>query len=82
MNWVVYILRCSDGSYYTGITNNLTKRVATHNRGKGSKYVRSRLPAVVVWSYDAASRSIALRIEAEIKTLSHAHKQCLIDSIR
>ena len=81
MNWVVYILRCSDGSYYTGITNNLAKRVATHNCGKGSKYVRSRLPVVAEWFTGSCTKSFALRLEARIKRLSHDKKRCLIDGI-
>ena len=47
--WFVYILECQDGSFYTGITNNISKRMKVHNKGNGSKYVRSRLPFKLVY---------------------------------
>lgn len=76
MSWVVYILECSDSqrSLYTGITNDLPKRIAIHNSGKGSKYVRSRLPAILFKSFPAPNKSQALKLEYYIKTLSHDQK--------
>lgn len=65
--WFVYILECSDGSYYTGITNDLEYRIKQHNAGKGSKYVCSRSPARLIASIRATDRSSALKIEAYVK---------------
>ena len=79
--WSVYILLCSDGSLYTGITTDVDRRVREHNSGKGSKYVRSRRPAELVWREDAESRSEALRREAAIKALSKADKERLVEGI-
>ena len=72
--WCAYVLTCSDGSLYTGATNNLWKRFQTHLSGKGSKYVRSRLPARLSWSSRYGSKPSALRLEAEIKSLSRHDK--------
>lgn len=65
--YFVYILRCSDGTLYTGYTNNLQKRVDTHNRGKGAKYTASRLPCELVYSECYYSKSDALVREYYIK---------------
>lgn len=80
MDWNVYIIRCRDGSLYTGITNNLTKRIDTHNRDnyRGSRYVRSKRPATLVFSQKVINRSEALKQEAKIKKLSRANKLQLI----
>lgn len=74
----VYILKCSDGSLYTGWTNNLEKRLRTHQQGKGAKYTRARLPVELVYfeSYEDASQ--ARKREAEIKKLSREKKLELI----
>ena len=76
--WYVYLLRCSDDSLYCGITNNLLNRLNTHNRGKGSKYTRSRLPVRVVWHEEANSKSLALKREAFIKKLSKKSKELIV----
>jgi len=76
--WNVYILVCADGSLYTGITNNLEKRVVTHNSGKGAKYTRGRLPVEVGYSEKSQDRSTAQVREHELKQLSHADKLQLI----
>jgi len=76
--WCVYILRCRDGSLYTGITNDLDKRLGEHREGRGSRFVRSRLPFTLAWSEPAASRSDALRREASIKKMDRAGKLHLI----
>ena len=76
--WYVYLLRCSDDSLYCGITNNLLNRLNTHNRGKGSKYTRSRLPVRVVWHEEANSKSSALKREAFIKKLSKKSKELIV----
>jgi len=72
--YYIYILRCGDGSLYTGWTNNLEKRVAQHRVGKGAKYTRSRLPIELVHSEKFASKQKALQREGEIKNLSRQQK--------
>lgn len=74
----VYILRCGDGTYYTGSTTDLTRRVAAHNEGRGAKYTRGRRPVQVVYWERADSWSQALRREAAIKRLTRAQKKALI----
>lgn len=76
----VYILRCADGTLYTGCTNDLTRRVTTHNAGKGAKYTRARLPVELVYSEVAPDKSQALRREAAIKALSRSEKLKLIQT--
>lgn len=78
MSWTVYLLQCADGTLYCGCTNNLPKRLETHNRGQGAKYTRSRRPVVLVWQEDQRDRSAALRREAQIKRLSRAEKLKLL----
>jgi len=72
--WHVYILRCRDGSLYTGITTDLDARLRAHNAGKGAKYTRSRLPVALAWSAAAKSESVARVREARIKALSRTEK--------
>jgi len=67
-----------DGSYYTGITNNLQKRLDTHRAGKGSKYVRARLPFRVVYKETADNRSAASKREAQIKNMTKSQKEILV----
>ena len=76
--WFVYILKCKDKSLYTGITNNIQKRLIDHRSGRGSKYVRSRLPVKIVHSEKVKTKSKALRREAEIKRLTRQQKLKLI----
>lgn len=76
--WVVYLLRCGDGSLYTGITNDLTKRLKAHAAGKASRYTRSRLPVEVVYTERRPNRSAALKREAAIKKLRRAEKERLV----
>lgn len=78
--WHVYILRCTDDTLYTGIATNVAARVALHNAGKGAKYTRGRLPAILVYQEKAESQSAALRREYAIKRLRRADKQRLIGS--
>lgn len=70
----VYIVQCSDGTLYTGMTTDVQKRVDTHNRGKGAKYTRSRLPVGLMWHAEAKSKSHALRLERFIKGLKRHEK--------
>lgn len=72
--WCVYILECSDGSLYTGITNDLQKRLITHNKGKGAKYTCSRRPVTLRVSFDAKDRSSASKEEYRIKQLTREQK--------
>lgn len=76
----VYILECSDGSYYTGWTTDVKARVKTHNSGSGAKYTRSRLPVKPVYVEPAKDRSAALKREAAIKKLTRAQKEELINT--
>jgi putative endonuclease len=80
--WLVYLLRCRDGSLYTGITNVLARRLVSHRAGKGSAYVRARLPVCVVYREPQPDRSAALRRELAIKKLTRRDKLALIRSGR
>ena len=81
MNYV-YILRCADDTYYTGWTNNLTARLAAHNRGTdGAKYTRSRRPVRLAYCEVLPDQSAAMKREAAIKRMARAEKQKLIDSL-
>ncbi len=80
MEWIVYILECKDQSLYTGITNNLVKRVETHIAGNGSKYLRGRLPIKLVYQENYLTRSEATSRELKIKKLNKKEKQLLIKS--
>lgn len=73
-NWCVYILECADGSYYTGVTNNLDKRLRAHNAGKGAKYTRSRLPVAYKAVITGLEKSEAFRLEYRIKKKPRAQK--------
>lgn len=78
MAWCVYILRCADGTLYTGSTNDLSRRLARHQSGKGAKYTRSRRPLTLVYQESQPGRSAALRREAAIKRLTRPQKLALI----
>jgi putative endonuclease len=77
---MVYLLRCRDGSLYTGITNDLTRRLASHRRGTGSAYTRSRLPVALAYQEELPDRGTALRREAAIRRLSRADKLALCNA--
>jgi putative endonuclease len=74
----VYVLRCGDGSLYTGWTNDLTRRLAAHQSGKGAKYTKGRLPVEMVYSEELEDKSAALKRENELKKLKKAEKELLI----
>ncbi len=78
MTCYTYILRCADGTLYTGWTNDLTKRVQAHNDGTGAKYTRSRRPVTLVYSESFETKEEALRREAQIKHMSRKEKEELI----
>jgi len=73
--WYCYIIECSDGTLYTGITNNIDVRISKHNSGRGAKYTRSRLPVVLKWSKSFETKSEASKEEWRIKQLSRIEKQ-------
>jgi len=77
MAWVCYLLECADGTLYTGISNDLPRRLGQHARGVASKYTRSRLPVRLRWCERHRDRSAALRREAAIKRLPRARKLAL-----
>ena len=77
MSWWVYLLRCGDGTLYTGITDDLDRRLAAHNAGRGAKYTRSRRPVTLVWREEQPDKSAALRRESQIKRLSRKDKLAL-----
>ncbi len=76
--WTLYILKCNDDSLYTGITNNLEKRLNDHESGKGAKYMRGKTPFSLVYLEEHNDRSSASIREAEIKKLSRPEKDQLI----
>ncbi len=82
--WCVYMLRCADGSLYTGITTDVTRRIVEHNGegDAGARYTRSRRPVQLVYVEAAASRAEAARREAAIKRLDRMHKLALCASVR
>ena len=77
--WLVYILRCKDKTLYTGITNNLEKRLIAHNRGMAAKYTRSRRPVVLSALSNPMGRADAMRLEIKIKKLAKGKK---IDALK
>ncbi|MCU6695444.1 GIY-YIG nuclease family protein [Laedolimicola ammoniilytica] len=79
MNYT-YILRCGDGSLYTGWTNHLTKRVADHNAGRGAKYTKAHLPVELVYYEIFETKEEAMKRECAIKKLSRPQKERLIES--
>lgn len=80
--WCVYMLRCRDKSLYTGITNDVPRRLAAHGAGKGGAYTRSRRPVALVYREPARDRSAALRREAALKRLTALQKWALVRSLR
>jgi putative endonuclease len=76
--WRVYLLRCADGTLYTGATNDLARRLLRHAAGAGARYTRSRLPVALVLEIPCRSRGEALRREAAVKALSRAEKLALV----
>ncbi|MDA0832157.1 MAG: GIY-YIG nuclease family protein [Planctomycetota bacterium] len=76
--WTVYILRCKDGTFYTGITKDITRRCRQHNAGIASRYTRSRLPVEVVYQELQIGRGVAIKRELAVKALSRKQKEELI----
>jgi len=80
--WAVYVLRCGDGSLYTGSTSDLARRLAQHQAGRGARYTRARLPVALVHWEPAPGRSSAQRREAALKRLSRREKLALLGTTR
>lgn len=76
--WFVYILRCADGTLYTGITKDLARRTEQHNAGTASRYTRSRCPVKLVYHEPQPSQSLALKREAAIKKLTRRQKLAMV----
>ena len=79
-NWHLYILRCADGTLYTGITTDVDKRFEAHCAGKGAKYTRGRGPLTLVYREECGDHSSALKRELEVKKLSRPEKERLIQT--
>ena len=77
-NWYLYILRCGDGTLYTGITTDVEKRLEVHRSGKGAKYTRGRAPLELVYREECGSHSDALKREIAVKKLSRTDKEQMI----
>lgn len=75
--WFIYLLECSDGTLYCGITNNLDKRISTHNNKRGAKYTKTRVPVTLFYFEQVENKSLALKREIEIKKLSRLEKLSL-----
>ncbi|WZL74151.1 GIY-YIG nuclease family protein [Clostridiaceae bacterium 35-E11] len=77
-----YILQCADGSFYTGWTTDIAKRLKTHNAGKGGKYTRARLPVELIYWEESNTRQEAQKREVQIKKLSRDKKKKLIEGTK
>ena len=76
--WYVYLIRCRDGSLYTGIATDVPRRLATHREGRGARYLRGRGPLRLVYERAVGSRGVAQSVEARIKKMPKARKERLI----
>jgi len=77
-NWSLYILKCSDGTFYTGVTNDIDRRFRAHQEGKASRFTRTRRPVALVYQEPCGTRSQALTRECAVKSLSRPKKQELV----
>jgi putative endonuclease len=78
-DWYLYILRCRDGTLYTGITTGIERRLAEHQQGTGAKYLKGRAPLALLLQEKVGDKSLALRVENRVKRLSKAEKEKLIN---
>jgi putative endonuclease len=76
--WSLYVLECCDGSFYTGVTTDIDRRIREHQEGKASRYTRTRRPVVLAYREECGSRSLALARECAVKSLSRQRKEELI----
>ena len=81
MMWYLYILRCKDGTLYTGITTDVEKRLEAHRAGRGAKYTRGRGPLELVYRETCGSHSEALKREYQVKALTRLEKRKLMESM-
>ncbi|MFH1157317.1 MAG: GIY-YIG nuclease family protein [Pseudomonadota bacterium] len=81
MPWTVYILECSDKTLYTGITNDMQRRLEKHVKGKGARYTRGRDPYKIVYTESHRTKGLALKRESEIKLLRREQKLTLISPL-
>lgn len=79
--WYLYILRCGDGSLYTGITTDVPRRLEAHRQGKGAKYTRGRVPLTLCYQEECGTHSEALKRELAVKALTRGEKEALIQSV-
>ncbi len=82
LDWTVYILRCADGTLYTGITNDLERRMAEHEAGQGAKYTKGRSPLQLVYQEVCQGRGLASKREIEIKSLDRKEKLLLVSETK
>lgn len=82
MSWCVYMLRCADDSLYTGITNDLERRLTEHNHDnkKGARYTRARRPVTIVYQHNCEDRASASQAESRLKKLNRQQKLALLQS--
>ncbi|HOT91765.1 MAG TPA: GIY-YIG nuclease family protein [Anaerolineae bacterium] len=78
--WYLYVLQCGDASFYTGITNDVPRRVAEHQAGRGARYTRSRLPVALLAAWRYPDRGAATHAEAAFKKLRRAAKRAYVES--
>ena len=78
MSCYCYIVECADGTYYTGWTTDPERRIATHNKGRGAKYTKMRLPVKLIYVEEQPDRKTAMRRERAIKKMTHSQKQKLL----
>jgi len=76
--WYLYIVECRDGSFYTGISPDVERRVTDHNSGKGARYTRGRGPVILRYQETLQSRSAALKREIQVKKMNRSEKMALI----
>lgn len=79
--WYLYILRCGDGSLYTGITTDVPRRLEVHRQGKGAKYTRGRAPLTLCYQEECGTHSEALKRELAVKALTRTEKETLIQCV-
>ena len=78
----VYILRCADGSLYTGVAKDVDRRVEQHNTGTASRYTRSRLPVTLIYQEEPTTKGAALKREMAVKALSRKAKEALVEAVK
>jgi putative endonuclease len=79
--WFLYILKCGDGTFYTGVTNDVERRLLAHREGRGARYTRARLPVELIYRESCGPRADALRRECAVKSLGRQAKEALISGV-